>query len=81
MSLIIVIQNDQTGDDESANYQYKVLVNEHLIDMGTVIGHRVRNHWTVLVGLLLKQYSKDSMSNELVKQFSELLDELEARSK
>jgi hypothetical protein len=49
MALIITIQNDLTGTDQSANYAYKVFVNKRQIDEGTIKGHNRADHWRKLV--------------------------------
>ena len=49
MSLIIIIQNDGTGTNDSANYNVKVRVNDRVIDTRRVEGHRRSDGWEALV--------------------------------
>lgn len=47
--LIVHIKNDGTGDELAGNYDYKVYVNDQLISVGRVEGHRRSAGWRELV--------------------------------
>jgi hypothetical protein len=53
--LIIKIQNDGTGSDQSANYNYGVYINDRRIANGLIKGHNRSNGWQRLVRCLLNQ--------------------------
>ena len=53
--LTIYIQNDATGSDDSANYDFSVLVNGREIDSGRITGHRRDEDWHALLNRLLYQ--------------------------
>ena len=50
--LIILIHNNGTGTDESANYDYEVRVNQKVIETGRIEGHNRKDDWRALVGKL-----------------------------
>ena len=52
--LIILIHNEGTGTDESANYTYEVRVNELTIARGEILGHNRWNGWKNLLQMLLE---------------------------
>jgi hypothetical protein len=52
--LIIKIQNDSTGTPEIGNYRYQVMVNETVIEIGDVKGHRRSQCWQKLVARVLE---------------------------
>jgi hypothetical protein len=47
--LTVKIQNDGTGTNEDANYNYKVFVNDKEISHGRVCHHNRDNGWAELV--------------------------------
>jgi hypothetical protein len=49
MSLIIVITNDATGTEDSANYDWRVQVNREVIARGRVEGHDRAHGWRPLL--------------------------------
>jgi hypothetical protein len=57
MALIIEFQNvsprNVLEDDPHSVYRYRVRVNTHVIEQGTVAGHRRSNGWEWLVRLFL----------------------------
>lgn len=53
--LIIKIQNDGTGTNESANYRFQVMVNDSVIESGAIRNHDRREGWQKLVGMLLAE--------------------------
>jgi hypothetical protein len=53
--LTVEIVNDCTGTDESANYGYRVLVNDQIIHRGSVSGHNRNDPWINLIRLLIDQ--------------------------
>lgn len=61
--LIIKIHNDGTGDVETGNYTYQVLVNNTLIDSGKFTGHIRSAGWRNLVDMMLDE----SENNQLEK--------------
>jgi hypothetical protein len=54
--LTILIHNDGTGTQKSANYDYEVHVNFKTIAKGRVEGHNRANSWTVLVEMLIEDH-------------------------
>jgi len=56
--LIIKIQNDSTGTNESANYKYQVLVNQTAIESGEIRGHNRDDGWRKLVKQLVDESEK-----------------------
>ena len=52
--LIIKIQNDSTGTEEIGNYQYRVLVNDTVIETGEVTGHVRWMGWRSLLKMLIE---------------------------
>ena len=54
--LIIKIVNDATGTNESANYQYQVMINQSVIYSGRVIGHNRNTGWVGLLKLLTDKF-------------------------
>ena len=56
MSLLIVLTNDGTGTDESANYRWSVRVNARQLFAGRTTGHNRRNGvWGLLGQLAIEQ--------------------------
>lgn len=53
--LIIKIQNDSTGTVEVGNYRYQVMVNDTVIESGSIKNHERREGWQKLVGMLLAE--------------------------
>lgn len=53
--LVIKIVNDQTGTEERSNYRYQVMINNQVIDSGSVKEHDRKNGWVRLLELLIKQ--------------------------
>jgi hypothetical protein len=51
--LIIKIVNDGTGTRRIGNYRYQVLINDIVIESGTVKEHHREDGWQTLVRLLL----------------------------
>ena len=51
--ITIKIVNDGTGDIETGNYRYQVLVNQDVIDSGLLENHKRRDGWRQLVAKLL----------------------------
>ena len=49
MSLIIVVQNDGTGDVDKANYDWRAYVNDTMINSGRVENHYRKDGWEQLV--------------------------------
>jgi hypothetical protein len=49
MMLIVLIHNDGTGTNESANYDFEVLVNKNSIARGKVAGHNRNHGWKALL--------------------------------
>ena len=51
MALIVVIQNDMTGDAEVGNYNWAVYINnhDHQVAKGRIEGHDRRQGWERLV--------------------------------
>ncbi len=49
MGLILIIHNDGTGTDDSANYNVTVRVNERVIATRRVEGHNRADGWEELV--------------------------------
>lgn len=47
--LALLVLNDRTGSNESANYSYRVQVNTEVIAKGEFKGHNRNNGWTRLV--------------------------------
>lgn len=56
--LILEIHNDGTGTESSANYDYRVRVNEQVIEQGHITGHDRREGWAALVNLMLQERMK-----------------------
>jgi hypothetical protein len=53
--LIILIHNDGTGTNESANYTYEVRVNnDRVLAEGVIKGHNREDGWEKLVQMLLE---------------------------
>jgi len=53
--LTINIHNDGSGTEDSAHYDFLVLVNDKEIDRGRVTGHNRSDDWRTLVMRLLRQ--------------------------
>jgi len=53
--LTINIHNDGSGTEDSAHYDFSVLVNGKEIDCGRVTGHNRADDWRTLVMRLLRQ--------------------------
>jgi len=53
--LIIKIHNDSTGSNESANYNYNVLVNTSLIASGRILEHNRADGWVELVKRIVEK--------------------------
>ena len=51
--LIIKIQNDGKGTVDVGNYRYQVMINETVIESGSINGHYRLDGWQKLVGMLL----------------------------
>jgi hypothetical protein len=51
--LTIIIHNDGTGTNESANYDYQVKINSELIASGEIVGHNRDDGWENLVEMVL----------------------------
>jgi hypothetical protein len=47
--IIVLIHNDGTGTDKSANYTYEVRVNQKIIETGNIKGHNCKDGWKVLL--------------------------------
>lgn len=58
--LIIKIQNDGTGDTKIGNYRYQVMINDTVIESGSITKHHRRQGWRALVAMLLE----NSINNE-----------------
>jgi hypothetical protein len=54
--LILLIQNDSTGTNESANYNYEVRINTRTIAKGHIEGHNRDDGWAVLVKKIAEPY-------------------------
>jgi hypothetical protein len=52
--LIIKIQNDNTGTEIVGNYRYRVMINDSVIESGSIAGHNRGCGWRVLVAMLLE---------------------------
>ena len=52
VSLIVVLTNDGTGTNESANYRFEVWVNTRPIARGEIRGHDRRKGWAALLAQL-----------------------------
>ena len=57
--LIIKIQNDMTGTSVVSNYRYQVLINETVIESGSIKNHVRADGWQNLVGMLLEESVKN----------------------
>lgn len=66
--LIIKIQNDSTGTDTSANYRYQVMVNDTVIESGTVKKHNRSEGWRGLLLQLVDQSSKSELEALIFKE-------------
>jgi hypothetical protein len=53
VALIIIFQNDGTGDEKIGNYNVKVMINELIITEGRVEGHLRESGWMGLVKRLV----------------------------
>ena len=56
--LIIKIHNDSTGSNESANYNYDVLVNTSLIASGRIVDHNRADGWVELVKRMVEKQER-----------------------
>lgn len=56
--LTVEITNDQTGTDESANYEYVVRVNWREIARGKVSGHNRKGEWWKLLNLVVQHATR-----------------------
>lgn len=52
--LTLQILNDTTGDNDTANYTYRVMVNTREVASGRVKGHRRADDWWKLVRLVIE---------------------------
>ena len=57
--LIILFRNDGTGDQETANYEVTVRVNQFELERTRIEGHRRADGWRELVRMLLEQGEDD----------------------
>jgi hypothetical protein len=57
--LIIKIQNDSTGTNESSNYRYQVLINQTVIESGEIRGHNRDDGWRELVKMMIEKEEKN----------------------
>lgn len=57
--LILLIQNDATGTEQSANYNYEVRINTKTIVKGRVEGHNRADGWAALVKKLAEEHDKE----------------------
>lgn len=56
MGLIVILTNDGTGTDESANYRWQVRVNARTLFSGRTTGHNRKNGvWGLLAQLAIEQ--------------------------
>ncbi len=64
--LTIHIHNDGTGSDDSANYDFSVLVNGREIDSGRITGHNRKDDWkTLLIELLWQNMTEKRWMQEI----------------
>ncbi len=56
--LIIKIHNDSTGSNESANYNYDVLVNTRKIASGRIVDHNRDDGWVELVKRIVEKQER-----------------------
>ena len=49
MSLIVILQNDGTGDDDTGHYDYEVRINSRVLVRGRIEDHRRADGWAPLV--------------------------------
>lgn len=68
--LIIKIQNDGTGDIYFSNYRYQVLVNETVIESGSIKNHLRAAGWQKLVTMLVEE----SLRSHLLEMLAEMDD-------
>lgn len=47
--LIVLVHNDGTGTDASANYTYEVRVNSEVVEKGRITGHDRSDGWPALL--------------------------------
>jgi hypothetical protein len=62
--LIIKIVNDGTGTRRIGNYRYQVLINDTVIESGTVKEHHREDGWQVLVDRLVDNSLSQAMKNQ-----------------
>ena len=53
--LQIVIQNDGTGTEEFGNYDYKILINNAVMDSGRIEYYNRKNGWKELICILAEE--------------------------
>ena len=58
MALILVIHNDGTGTEDSANYDWHAYVNRREIASGYAFGHNRADSWDTLVRLVVDSVPK-----------------------
>ena len=68
--LIIKIQNNGTGTDSAANYRYQVMVNEKIIESGSIMNHNRKNGWRNLVGMMLPEMYELRNKNAALHRFT-----------
>lgn len=56
--LTLQILNDTTGDNDTANYTYRVMVNTREVASGRVRGHRRADGWWKLIRLVVEDGEK-----------------------
>ena len=54
--LIVLVHNDGTGTNDSANYQYEVRVNQTTIFLGHLEGHNRDDGWSTLLREIADQH-------------------------
>lgn len=59
--LIVVITNDATGTNESANYRYEVRVNTKTVASGEIKNHNRADGWIELLKLLIEKGQKENV--------------------
>jgi len=65
--LVIKIVNDSTGDVKTGNYRYQVMMNQTIIESGSIKGHKRKEGWRGLLLQLVDQSSKSELEELIFK--------------
>lgn len=74
--LVIKIINETANDNNIADYQYTVMVNDTIIDFGKIYNHNRNNGWRKLVEMIIEDSRKQEIINEVFSEYKDSWEKL-----